>query len=325
MTAMSDTNMPYAERPVNPPGTKLQIPARAKGTKAQPVSNLRNDSNLFMVPSGIILATVMIAPLLFAIYLSFFNYFLGQEKSFIGLANYGNLLMEGRFWKSLGTTLYIVFASVALEFCSGLLIAYGLYNLSKGGRIFNVLIMLPNIITPVVSGVFLRWIFVPEWGLVDVTLNLFGATGPDFLGNAFWARITIILADMWQYTPFMVLVLFAGLNSVDRSQIEAAQIDGIGTFPILTRIMVPNIKPLIVFVLAIRLMDSFRFFDQIFILTAGGPGTATETLTMYTYALGFNLLSIGAASALGVMTLLIELGLVLLMIRAVYRKEKGAF
>jgi multiple sugar transport system permease protein len=288
-------------------------------------ANLRGDSNLFLLPSAVILGAVMIAPLLFAIYLSFFSYFLGQDKSFVWLANYGTLLTEGRFWKSLGTTLYIVFASVTLEFCSGLLIAYGLYNLARGGRVFNVLLMLPNIITPVVSGVFLRWVFVPEWGLMDVTLKTIGIAGPDFLGNAFWARITIILADMWQHTPFMVLVLFAGLNSVDRSQIEAAQIDGIGPFRMLTRIMVPNIKPLIVFVLAIRLMDAFRFFDQIFVLTAGGPGTATETLTMYTYALGFNLLNIGTASALGVMTLLIELVIVLLMIRIVYRKEKGAF
>lgn len=323
---MNQTSVPSVDTTVNAPGAKGQSAERGITVTQKPsAANLRNDSHLFMVPSMIILATVMIAPLFLAIYLSFFNYFIGQEKSFIGLGNYGKLLVDDRFWKSLGTTLYIVFVSVTLEFLSGMLIAYGLYNLAKGRRAFNVLIMLPNIITPVVSGVFLRWIFVPQWGLLDVTLNVFGIAGPDFLGDAFWARITIIVADMWQNTPFMVLVLYAGLNSVDRSQIEAAQIDGIGPMRILTHIMAPNIKPLIVFVLAIRLMDSFRFFDQIFVLTAGGPGTATETLTMYTYALGFNLLSIGAASALGVMTLLIELGLVLLMIRAVYRKEKGAF
>jgi multiple sugar transport system permease protein len=312
------TAKPGSEEPV-------VVAPRAMAEKPASRSSLKSDSNLFMLPSAIVLGTVMIAPLAFAIYLSFFSYFLGQEKNFVWLDNYGHLLTDGRFWKSLATTVQIVFASVALEFCSGLLIAYGLYNLTRGGKFFNVLIMLPNIITPVVAGVFLRWVFVPEWGLVDVTLKTIGVAGPDFLGNAFWARITIILADMWQYTPFMVLVLFAGLNSVDRSQIEAAQIDGVGPFRMLTRIMVPNVKPLIVFVLAIRLMDAFRFFDQIFVLTAGGPGTATETLTMYTYALGFNLLNIGTASALGVMTLLIELVVVLVMIRVVYRKEKGAF
>ena len=103
---------------------------------------------------------------------------------------------------------------------------------------------------------------------------------------------------MWQNTPFLILVLFAGLNTVDRSQIEAAQIDGVGPWKMLMKIMVPNIRPIIVFVLAIRLMDSFRFFDQDLRSHWGGPGTATETLTMYTYALGFKILDIGTASAL---------------------------
>ena len=135
----------------------------------------------------------------------------------------------------------------------------------------------------------------------------------------------MVLADSWQFTPFMILVLYAGLNTVDQSQIEAAQIDGAGIWTLLFRIMLPAIRPLIVFVLAIRLMDAFRFFDTIYVLTAGGPGTATETITLYTYALAFRLLQIGKASALGVLTLLFVAVLVALMIRVVYRRERGAF
>lgn len=288
-------------------------------------THLQNDSMLFLLPSAIILGLVMVAPLCFAFYLSVHTYFLGGEPAFIGLDNYGKLLVEPRFWYALNRTLLIVVVAVGLEFCIGLLIAYGLYNLVAGARVFNVFLMMPNIITPVVSGLFLRWVFVPDWGLIDVTLNTFGMSGPDFLGSAFWARVTVILADMWQYTPFLILVLFAGLNTVDRSQIEAAQIDGVGPWNMLLRIMVPNIRPVILFVLAIRLMDSFRFFDQIFVLTAGGPGTATETLTMYTYVTGFRLLDFGTASALGVLTLIIEMIVVLVLIRIVYRKERGAF
>lgn len=299
----------------------------AKGAvdATQKEESLQNDSNLFLLPSALILGLVMLAPLGYAVYLSGFDYFMGQSKTFIGLSNYQFLLWDERFWSSLGRTFFIVICSVTLEFLSGLLIAYGLYNLVAGSRVFNVLIMLPNIVTPVVSGMFLRWVFAPEWGLLDISLNTLGLTGPDFLSDPLMARITIILADMWQYTPFLVLVLFAGLNGVDRSQVEAAQIDGVGGWSMLWRIMVPNMRPIIVFVLAIRLMDSFRFFDQIFVLTAGGPGTATETLSLYTYSLGFKVLDIGKASALGVMTLLIELVCVLTMIRIVYRKEKGAF
>ena len=181
---------------------------------------------------------------------------------------------------------------------------------------------LPNIVTPVVSALFLRWIFIGRWGLISGLLIGWGIFPPDFLGDPFWARITVVLADAWQFTPFMILVLYAGLNTVDQSQIEAAQIDGAGIWTLLFRIMLPSIRPLIVFVLAIRLMDAFRFFDTIYVLTGGGPGTATETVTIYTYALAFRLLQIGKASALGVLTLLFVATLVAAMIRIVYRREK---
>ena len=111
----------------------------------------------------------------------------------------------------------------------------------------------------------------------------------------------------------------------DQSQIEAAQIDGAGIWTLLFRIMLPAIRPLIVFVLAIRMMDAFRFFDTIYVLTSGGPGTATETITLYTYALAFRLLQVGKASALGVLTLVFVAALTGLMIRIVYRRERGAF
>ena len=180
----------------------------------------------------------------------------------------------------------------------------GCITLTFGVRTLNLLMFLPNIVTPVVAALFLRWIFIGRWGLLSATLIGLGIFPPDFLGNPAWARVTVVLADSWQFTPFMILVLYAGLNTVDQSQIEAAQIDGAGIWMMLFRIMLPSIRPLIVFVLAIRLMDAFRFFDTIYVLTAGGPGTATETITLYTYALAFRLLQIGKASALGVLTLL---------------------
>ena len=123
-----------------------------------------------------------------------------------------------------------------------------------------------------VAALFLRWIFIGRWGLLSATLIGLGIFPPDFLGNPAWARVTVVLADSWQFTPFMILVLYAGLNTVDQSQIEAAQIDGAGVWMLLFRIMLPSIRPLIVFVLAIRLMDAFRFFDTIYVLTSGGPG-----------------------------------------------------
>lgn len=268
----------------------------------------------------------MLFPLGYALWLSLFNYDLGSGSSaFIGLGNYTDLLGDGRFWSSLNRTVGIVLAAVGLEFSLGLLVAYGLYRLTFGVRVLNLLLFLPNIVTPVVAALFLRWIFAGRWGLIAGTLIGWGIFPPDFLGDPAWARVTVVLADSWQFTPFMILVLFAGLNTVDQSQIEAAQIDGAGPWTLLFRIMLPSLRPLIVFVLAIRLMDAFRFFDTIYVLTGGGPGSATETITLYTYALAFRLLQIGKASALGVLTLLFVAVLVAGMIRIVYRREKGAF
>ena len=224
---------------------------------------------------------------------------------------------------SLSQTLLIVSSSVTLEFVLGLGLAFGLYHLTAGARFFNLLLFLPHVVTPVVAALFLRWMFVPRWGLVSGLLISLGFFPPDFLGIPSWARIVVVLADAWQFTPFMILVLYAGLNTVDQSQIEAAQIDGAGHFRVLISIMLPSLRPMIIFVLIIRVIDAFRFFDTIYVLTGGGPGTATETLTMYTYALAFKLLDLGRASALGFLTLMTVTIITLLIIKVVHRKEGG--
>ncbi|HRY24007.1 MAG TPA: sugar ABC transporter permease [Geminicoccaceae bacterium] len=268
---------------------------------------------------------VLLYPLGYAFYLSLFNYYLGAEPIFIGLGNYIALLQDERFWSSLRTTLLLVGASVSLQFVLGLAVAFGLYKLTFATKALNVLLFLPHVVTPVVAALFLRWIFMGRFGLIDAILIGLNIFPPDWLGSPNWARLVVVLAESWQFTPFMIIVLYAGLNTVDQSQIESARMDGAGNWMLLTRVMLPAIRPLILFVLAIRIMDSFRFFDTIYVLTAGGPGTATETVTIYTYALGFRLLEVGKASALGVLTLLITATAIALVIAFLYRREKGAF
>lgn len=261
---------------------------------------------LFLAPSAVLMCCVTIYPLGYALYSSLFNYDLGSGiQEFIGFGNYFTLLGETRFWEALGRTCVIVTFAVASEFFLGLFIAYGLYLLTKGGKALSLIMFLPHIVTPVVAALFLRWIFMGRWGLLSsvlISLNIFP---PDWLGDPSWAKFTVVVADVWQYTPFMILVLLAALNTVDESLLEAARLDGAGLWTQLFRIMVPSIRPMIAFVVVIRLMDAFRSFDSIYVLTAGGPGTATETLTMYTYTTAFKLLKIGKASALGVLTLLL--------------------
>jgi multiple sugar transport system permease protein len=260
---------------------------------------------LFLLPSALTLAAVLLFPICYTVYLSFFDHNLNTGSHiFIGFGNYEALLSESRVWASLIRTVLIAGSAVAIEIVLGIFVAYGFYNLVRGAKTLNLLFFIPQVITPVVAAVFFRWVFIGQFGLIAATLSGYGFEAPDFLGTAFWAPLTVIWADVWQFTPLVVLILYAGMLGVDESQLEAARIDGAGSMRLLRHIVVPAIQPFIMFTLIIRLMDAFRYFDSIYVLTAGGPGTATETITMYTYVLAFRLLDSGKASALGVLTLI---------------------
>jgi len=301
-------------------------PAAPAAPAGRPAWARRQDRALwgFLAPSLALVALVLLVPLGYAVYLSFTDFNLAREaSSFAGLANYRELVVDERFWSSFARTLGIVTSAVALEFTVGLAIAYSLYNLTFGARKLLIAFFIPYVITPTVAALFLRWLLMGRVGLVSGTLMGMGFYPPDFLGSADWARITVVLADAWQFTPFMILTLYAGLNTVDTSLIEAAKIDGVGPIGRLFHVILPSLKLLIVFVLAIRFMDAFRFFDTIFVLTGGGPGTATETLTMYTYSLAFKLSEVGKASALGVLTLLFVASVTAIMLTVVFRGRQG--
>lgn len=295
---------------------------------ARPRRRILSDHALwpFMLPSLIVMALVLLYPFASAVYYSFFNYYLGAgTTSFVGLGNYISLLQDARFWADLATTVVIVTCSVGLQLLIGLVVALALYGLAHGVRTIALLNFLPHVVTPVVGAIFLKWIFVGRWGLLDSTLISFDIFPPDWLGNPVWAKASLILADTWKFMPFMMLVLYAGLQSFDTTLLEAASIDGANAWQRLRYVILPMLKPLILFLVAVRTMDAFRFFDLVYVLTNGGPGTATETITLYTYQLGFRMLEVGRASALGVITLLIVAGLIVVMIGVLQRRGREAF
>lgn len=281
---------------------------------------------LFLAPSALVVCVVLLFPLGYAVCLSFFRYFMGGESPvFIGLGNYKALLSDARTLWALVHTLVIVVVSVALQFVIAFAVAYGLFRLTRGGGIAATLNFIPHIVTPVVGALFMKWMFAGRWGLIDGLLASMGVVPPNWLGDPAWATVTVILADTWRFAPFMMLVLYAGLQAMDQSMLEAAAVDGAGGWAMIRRVILPALKPIILFVLAIRTMDAVRFFDIIYVLTGGGPGTATETLTTYTYVLGFRALEIGKASALGVLTLALILLMMTGLVSWIYRRERGDF
>jgi multiple sugar transport system permease protein len=280
----------------------------------------------FMVPSLVVMTVVLLYPLGSAIYFSFLRFFLdGGATRFIGLGNYQALLSDERFWGDLATTFLIVGFSVAAQFVIGMALALGLYALTRGAKLISLLNFLPNVVTPVVGAIFLKWLFIGRFGLIDSTLLSFDLYPPDWLGDPLWAKVTLIIADTWKFMPFLMLVLYAGLQAFDTQLLEAAEIDGANAWQRLRYVILPMMKPLILFVVSIRAMDAFRFFDLVYVLTSGGPGTATETVTLYTYQLGFRMLDVGKASALGVITLVIVASMIAGLIWLMRRGGREAF
>ena len=271
-----------------------------------------------------VLAVLLVYPLAYSLGLSFYNYYLPvPHTTFVGLDNFRYILGGDAFWDALGVTARFTGAAVAIEVVLGIAVALLLDARIPCRRFVNTVVLLPMAITPAVAGLLMRWMFESNWGLVNYFLGLVGVRGPGWTGDPAWALWSIIFADVWQNTPFVILVVYAGLQSVPVEPLEAALVDGASRAQTLTHVVFPFLRPLVLFVLIIRSMDAFRIFDQVFVMTGGGPGTTTQTITFYNYVMAFRQLRMGRASALGVITLLILSLVIGAWIYLLYRREKG--
>jgi multiple sugar transport system permease protein len=284
----------------------------------------RRDRLIFLVPSMTVLAVILFYPLAYSLGLSFYNYYLPVPRTtFVGLDNFRFILGDDAFWEALGVTARFTGAAVAIEVVLGVAVALLLDSRIPCRRFVNTVVLLPMAITPAVAGLLMRWMFESNWGLVNYFLGLVGVRGPGWTGDPVWALWSIVLADIWQNTPFVILVVYAGLQSVPVEPLEAATVDGASSAQTLAHVVFPFLRPLILFVLIIRSMDAFRIFDQVFVMTGGGPGTTTQTITFYNYVMAFRQLRMGRASALGVITLLLLSLVIGAWIYLLYRREKG--
>jgi len=284
----------------------------------------RRDRLIFLVPSMTVLAVILFYPLAYSLGLSFYNYYLPVPRlTFVGLENFRFILQDDAFWEALGVTARFTGAAVAIEVVVGIAVALLLDSRIPARRFANTVPPLPMAITPAVAGLLMRWMFESNWGLVNYFLGLVGVRGPGWTGDPDWALWSIVLADAWQNTPFVILVVYAGLQSLPVEPLEAAMVDGASRVQTLAHVVFPLLRPLVLFVLIIRSMDAFRIFDQVFVMTGGGPGTTTQTITFYNYVMAFRQLRMGRASALGVITLLILSLVIGAWIYLLYRREKG--
>lgn len=240
-----------------------------------------------------------------------------RGRPFVGLANYAEALGDPRFWGSLAHTALFTVASVGLEMILGVACALVLNRAYRGRGLVRAAVLVPWAIPTVVAALLWRFMFETEAGIANAVLAAVGAIDDPvvwFIRPAL-AWVPVILADVWKTTPFVTLLILAGLQNIDASLYEAARIDGAGAWQQLTRVTLPMLKPAILVALIFRTLDAFRVFDLIFVLTGGGPGTATEPIALYTFAALLQNLRFGYGSALSVIVFLITFALAVVYIR----------
>ena len=264
---------------------------------------------IFLGPTLLILVVMLAFPTVYVLITSFREFNLTDPaagKPFVGLENYATLLSDPAFFAALWKSVLFTVASVALTFVLGMAIALLLNRRDLSGTgLTRTVILVPLILTPLVIGATYRFMLERDNGIINEILALVGLERIPFLASPTWAMISVILVDAWQWTPFAVLVLLAGLESLPVAPFEAAQMDGASRWGEFWYITMPLLAPVIAVVLLIRTMDAFREFDKIFIMTGGGPGTATQTLPIFLYRAGFQDFNMGFSAATGVVMLII--------------------
>ena len=261
---------------------------------------------LLFSPAIIILLALTIYPTIFCYGLSLYSYSFGDpfyKREFVGLANYVRILTGYDFWNSLQVTLIFTGATVGLEVIIGLAVALLLNQGLRGERLFRVIMLLPLVTTPVVVGLTWRALFNYEYGIINYYLGALGLPTPNWLGSINTGLLSVIIVDCWQWTPFTSLILLAGLQALPREPYEAAMIDGGSRVQIFRNITLPLLRPSIIVAIIFRAIDTFKAFDNIYVLTQGGPGDTTEVLSFWAYKTGFWFFRMGESAALAILML----------------------
>lgn len=228
-------------------------------------------------------------------------------KRFAGIHNYIEILTDSCFWASLRITLIFTIVSVSIEFLLGLGLALLLSIPIKGSNIFRCIFLMPMFIAPVVVGIIGKWMLNVEFGVINYFLEVVGFSPLVWLGESGLALFSVIGIDIWQQTSMIFIILLAGLQSIPIPLYEAATVDGASTWQKFRHITLPLLKPSIAVALILRTMFALRAFDIIYITTHGGPGRATETISILLYKSGFSLFRMGYASAMSVLLVLLIL------------------
>jgi multiple sugar transport system permease protein len=299
--------------------------SRHRGTTLSEWSD-RNFKYLLVAPAVLLILALSIFPLLFSLWVSFVNYdFQIPGHAFVGLKNFQQVVADPVARWSLVVTAILSGSSIVIEFLLGLALALVMVKTFRGRGLIMSMVIIPLFISPVIVGQAWALLLQRPFGPTNYVLSqLLGFDVTiSWLTQAPWNFIAIILADVWQWTPFMFVILLAGLTAVPPHVYEAAELDGVGTWLTFWYITVPHIAPMMLLAVTFRLLDSIKLFDTIFIMTGGGPGTNTYSTSFYLYTIGFTQFHLSNATAGSWIFLILTLIVITFLVRRLLKPEAG--
>ena len=265
---------------------------------------------LFPLPALVFVAMLMVFPVLYTFFLSFTNWNLtsGLPAEFVGLRSYTRVLTEPRFLNALARTFAFTLFAVAIEGLLGVAAALILNRAFVGRSLAKLLLLLPLVATPVAVGIVFNLFFDPTIGLLNFVLQAFGLPPGLWISNAASVLPSLIIVDVWQWTPMITLIVLAGLAGLSEEPVEAARIDGASEWQIIRWVTIPMVMPVILTALILRLIDALKTFDIIFAMTGGGPGYASETLNIMGYKYSFEYFRMGQSAVILVVLFVVVFG-----------------
>ncbi len=281
--------------------------------------------HFFIWPALLIVLVISIFPLIYSLTTSFMSLRLVPPipARFVGFGNYSELLQNPRFWQVTWTTTVIAVTSVVLQYVIGFSVALALNRRVPGEGLFRVSFLLPMLVAPVAVALIARQLLNPTMGPLNEVMTFFGFPNLPFLTQTYWAIGAIIAVEVWQWTPFVILMLLAGLQTLPDDVYEAAALENASPWQQFTGITFPMMLPISAAVVFIRLIESYKIIDTVFVMTGGGPGISTETLTLFAYQEGFKKFNLGYTSALSFLFLIVitVIGLVYLAVLKPYLEK----
>ena len=281
---------------------------------------------LFFLPGAIFMGAFLIYPIMKMVFDSFFKVGITGDRAFIGLYNYIKAFTAGGFMKQLKNTLVYILIAVSVETILGFIFAL-LFELNyKGSKIVRSFMMTPLMIAPLVAGLIWKLMMSSNFGIVNEMLMRIGilsnASDILWLADSRWSLIACCIADIWLTTPFMMLMILAGLQGLDGSMVEAARMDGANKLQEIFYIKVPGIKPVLLTALSVRIIDAAKTFDIIWAMTEGGPNSSSETISIVIYKTLVKYNNTGYASAMAVIFIIVLVVFTLIFMQSLWNPKK---